>query len=399
MMRLFLNGLAASAGAGLTYFRNVIPELSARGDVQTTVALTPALRSEFGEPANISFLEVSGATAGRRFWQEQTELPELIRRDQADVLVSTGNFALRRSPVPQILLSGNSLYTSRDFYSDLRTRREYRMWLGTRIRGILAKRSVHWADCTVAPSEAFAADLRRWTGENVISIYHGFDHDAFLADEEQVPGEMAAKLSPEPDALRLLFVSHYNYYRNFETLFRALPHLKQRFHNLKIKLFLTCQLQPGANPGTYQTATASRLVRELGVGNEIVELGTTPYRLLHHVYNACDIYVTPAYTETFAHPLVEAMACGRPIVASDLPVHREICGSAGIFFDRFSPEALAEQVSKIAGSPQLARDLSERGLARSREFSWRCHVDQIVALARELLQRAHTVVAGAAAIR
>ncbi len=386
MMRLFLNGLAASAGAGLTYFRNVIPELSARGDVQTTIALSPSLRSEFAKPVNISFVEVSCGAAGQRFWKEQTALPELIRRNRADALVSTGNFALRRSPVPQILLSGNSLYTSNDFYRDLRARREYRMWLGTRIRGVLAKRSVHWADCTVAPSEAFAADLRRWTGGNVISIYHGFDHDAFFADEEQFPGNIAARLSRRENELRLLFVSHYNYYRNFETLFRALPRLKKRLNNRRIKLFLTCQLRPGTNPGSYQTTTASNLVRELGIADDIVELGTTPYRLLHHLYKACDIYVTPAYTETFAHPLVEAMACGRPIVASDLPVHREICGNAGVFFERFSADALAEQVSKIACSPQLASDLGGRGLARSREFSWRRHVDQIVALARDLLQ-------------
>jgi glycosyltransferase involved in cell wall biosynthesis len=386
MMRVFLNGLAASAGAGLTYIRNVVPQFSDRPGIHATVALTPSLRREFGNLANVSFLELESQGAGHRFWREQTILPQLIQRSAADVLISTGNFALRKSPVPQILLSGNSLYTSDDFYRDLRSRREYGMWLGTRMRGTLAKRSVHWADCTVAPSQAFAEDLRRWAGGNIVSIYHGFDHEVFFRDRTLLPAGIAQKLLPQDGVLRLLFVSHYNYYRNFETLFRTLPLLKERLKQRKIRLFLTCQLSSSANPGSYRSAKASNLIRELGIAAEVVELGTVPYNLLHQVYRSCDIYVTAAYAETFAHPLVEAMASRLPIVASHLDVHREICGSAGLYFDRFSPESLAEQVLKIADSPNLARDLGDRGLTRSRDFSWHRHVQQIVSLADNLLE-------------
>ena len=50
MIRLFINGLAASAGGGLTYLRNVIPHLARRADVETTVLLNPAMRREFSPP-------------------------------------------------------------------------------------------------------------------------------------------------------------------------------------------------------------------------------------------------------------------------------------------------------------------------------------------------------------
>src|SRR5208337_5078358 len=126
MIRLFINGLAASAGGGLTYLRNVIPHLARRGDTETTVVLNPAMRAEFGELPNVSLIEdrePSGAT--RRFIREQMVLPRLIRRSGAQVLISAGNFALWRSPVPQILLSRNSLYTSSEFLRDIRARRDY----------------------------------------------------------------------------------------------------------------------------------------------------------------------------------------------------------------------------------------------------------------------------------
>lgn len=385
MIRLFINGLAASAGAGLTYLRNIIPHLARQPDSHTTVLLSAELRSEFREFPNIVFFEANprGGVVGR-FVFEQTKLRELLRSSGAHVLISTGNFALRRSPVPQILLSGNSLYVSPDFYRDIRKRGDYMLWIDTSIKGLFARRSVVWADVTVAPSKAFAEDLRKWTGENVVFVYHGFDRNVFASDSTPLPDFIASQLKESADALRLLFVSHYNYYRNFETLIRALPILRDRLPGKKIKLFLTCQLSSSANPGAYRAKTADSLVNILGVRDSIVELGAVPYRSLHHLYDACHIYVSPAYTETFAHPLVEAMSSGLPVAASDLPVHREICCDAALYFPRFSSQALAERVLEINASPELRERLSRNGTQRARDFSWSGHVESLLVLAREL---------------
>jgi len=385
MMHLFFNCLAASAGSGLTYVRNIVPQLCARPDLRATLALAPRLRDELGNPPNISFIElkIPGGATGRFFW-EQSLLSRRIRESGADVLISAGNFALRRSPVPQILLSGNSLYTSADFYDDLRERRAHRILLDTRTRAFFARRSVRWADCTVAPSRAFADTLRTWTGGKVVSIYHGFDPETFFKDQSPLPAAIRNKLESAGNTLRLVFVSHYNYYRNFETLLRAIPHIRRGLPDRDMQLFLTCKLSGVENSGAFRTTTAAALVRQLGISDQVVELGAIPYHHLQHVIRACNIYVTPAYAETFAHPLVEAMACGLPVVASDLPVHREICGNAAVYFPRFSPQQLAESVIEVARSSELRRKLVECGLKRSRQFSWRNHVDEIISLARSL---------------
>jgi glycosyltransferase involved in cell wall biosynthesis len=387
MIRLFINGLAASAGGGLTYLRNVIPHLARRTDTETTVLLNSAMRREFRELPNISFVENSETFgAFRRFVHEQTALPKLIRRSGAQVLISAGNFALWNSPVPQILLSRNSLYTSGDFLRDVRVRGDYAIWADTLVKGWLARQSVSYADITVAPSEAFALELSQWSGKKVLALHHGFDRDAFTSDRTPLPLAVKAQLGQANDALRLLFVSHYNYYRNFETLFRALPILSSRLAGKKVKLFLTCRLHSSDNPGTYRAELAASLARDLHASGQIVELGTIPYRSLHHLYRACHIYVTPAYAESFAHPLIESMSSGLPVVASDLPVHREICGDAGIYFPRFSPDALAERVLEIQKSPELAGRLAHHGLQRARDFSWSGHVERLVVLAKELLR-------------
>ncbi len=387
MIHLFVDASAASSGSGPTYVRNVAPRLAARTDVRSTVLVSPLLRQEFQNQSNVSFVEFAdeSVSAAARFVRTQRLVPELVRRSGANVLLSAGNMALFRSPVPQILLSGNALYTSREFFRDLEQRGDYRLWLDTKLKGQMAKWSVRVADCTVAPSRAFADEIERWTGVRALVIHHGFDHDLFFRDTEPLPMELKKKLERTSDELRLLFVSHYNYYRNFETLIRAVGMLRKLIHPRHISLFLTCRLQPGANPGSFRPEAAAQLLKELGLGANVVQLGAVPYHLLHYVYRACDLYVTPAYVETFAHPLVEAMAAGLPVVASDLVVHREVCGDAALYFPKFSPELLAETVCRVALSGELSGKLAKRGAERSRHFSWKDHVDQIISAAEGMV--------------
>ncbi len=387
-MHLFINSLAASAGGGLTYIRNVIPHMATTPGLRATVALPAGLREEFRAFADVDFVELK-VSPSRRFWHEQFVLPSLIRKCRAQILLSAGNFALRTSPVPQILLSRNSLYTSKDFYRDLLSRSEYRTWLDSHLRGLIARRSIAWADITVAPSEAFAVELRKWTGSSRIrAIHHGFDRVVFTRDTSPLASDVEQKLKAAEGGLRLLFVSHYNYYRNFETALRALPLLRDRVAGRAVKLLLTCRLAAGENPGAYRPEAAAKLVRDLGVSDMVVELGAIPYRQLHRLYRQADIYLTPAYTETFAHPLVEAMSSRVPVVASDLPVHREICGDAALYFPRFSAEMLADRITEVATSRNLAARLSDAGFARAGAFSWRRHVQELLLLARSLVTSA-----------
>ena len=75
-------------------------------------------------------------------------------------------------------------------------------------------------------------------------------------------------------------------------------------------------------------------------------------------------------------------------MASDIPVHREICQDAGIYFPRFSPEGLAERVLQIQESPEFAAKLSRAGSRRARDFSWDKHVERLVIMAQQLARLA-----------
>jgi glycosyltransferase involved in cell wall biosynthesis len=231
MIHIFVNALAASAGGGLTYVRNVAPLFAEHSQARATLLAEPVLAREFRGVPNLDCVEWRGPSgAASRCWSEQRRLPGLVRASGAGVLLSAGNFALRNSPVPQVLLSRNSLYTSAAFRRDLRSRGEIALWLDHAIKSAAAKWSIRAADRTVAPSEAFAAELRRWSGRPVTAIHHGFDREAFMRDPSPLPAAIQQQLDARCGELKLLFVSHYNYYRNFETLLRALPEIARRLH-------------------------------------------------------------------------------------------------------------------------------------------------------------------------
>jgi glycosyltransferase involved in cell wall biosynthesis len=116
-------------------------------------------------------------------------------------------------------------------------------------------------------------------------------------------------------------------------------------------------------------------------------LGAVEYGSLHRLYRLCDVFVCPSYSESFGHPLVEAMATGTPVIAADLPVHREVCGEAAVYFDVFDEIALAAQCVQVLADQTLNEKLKAGGLARSRQFSWDEHVRQLDALIQRIAPR------------
>src|SRR5579884_928106 len=176
-MHLFINACGATVGGGITYLRNVLPHLASCPDLRVTLLVSGRLGGDVRVPEGIALVQLPDGPFGTpgRFLREQILVPRLIRRCAADVLLSTGNFAVLRSPVPQILLSRNALYVSDDFSRDLIRRCRYAMWVDTNIRACLAKYSVRSATCTVAPSAAFAHELQNWAGRRVRVVHHGFD--------------------------------------------------------------------------------------------------------------------------------------------------------------------------------------------------------------------------------
>jgi glycosyltransferase involved in cell wall biosynthesis len=394
MVTVLLNALASTAGGGVTYLRNMLPKLSAFIDNNRYFVLVPAEHlSEYvgfaSERVSIETVKNGGNLLGRRVW-EQTGLRGYISSRNIDVLVSLGNFALFASPIPQLLFNRNYLYFSQYFEHDLKARGLYSELIKHRLKSLLSRVSVKQADINITPTRAFADRIRKSNGSNdrrFEVLLFGFDLNGFTANQEALAPEQLAKINFSESCYRILYVSHYNYFRNFETLIRAIPIVKQQIMEKEakeIQLILTTDIRRGAVYGGYDSTQAAALIERLGVRPSMAMVGSVPYDRLHQLYRLCDLFVCPSYAESFSHPLVEAMAMGLPVVAANLDVHREVCGEAAVYFDVFDGHQLANRCIDVLTTRWLKEKLRAGGAERIRHFSWDQHIRGLI----ELVERA-----------
>jgi glycosyltransferase involved in cell wall biosynthesis len=117
--------------------------------------------------------------------------------------------------------------------------------------------------------------------------------------------------------------------------------------------------------------TLARVYGEDFVKNDsFVFPGYVPQEFMPAVYNLAELLVFPSYYESFGIPLVEAMACGCPIVASNTGACPEIVGDAGLTRDPGDAEALARAMIDVLGDAAMADRLRQAGLRRAQHFSW-----------------------------
>jgi glycosyltransferase involved in cell wall biosynthesis len=123
------------------------------------------------------------------------------------------------------------------------------------------------------------------------------------------------------------------------------------------------------------TAIEGELARELRVDEHVLDLGRVSDERLIELYNIADVLVFPSYHEGFGWPPLEAMACGTPVVVSESAPLAEVVGSAALTAPADDAAALAERVTRLLDSPELAAALRARGLERAARFSWQRTLD------------------------
>jgi glycosyltransferase involved in cell wall biosynthesis len=95
------------------------------------------------------------------------------------------------------------------------------------------------------------------------------------------------------------------------------------------------------------------------------------------VYRLASVFVFPSLYEGFGLPPLEAMACGTPVITSNVSSLPEVTGDAALLVDPYSAEAIADAMRRVLTDTALRSDLSVRGLARAREFSWARAAQQV----------------------
>ncbi len=160
----------------------------------------------------------------------------------------------------------------------------------------------------------------------------------------------------------LLAVGPSYVHKNFEFLIRAYLKLSDEQRKIFPLLILGGRKQ--------YIKQLKRLIKELGGKNGIHFLGYVPIEELPFFYNAATGLIFPSLFEGFGLPPLEAMACGCPIICSNVSSMPEVCGDAAVYFNPFNLEDLENAIKLIIKEPTIRKDFIERGLIRAKEFSW-----------------------------
>ncbi|MBW4453765.1 MAG: glycosyltransferase family 4 protein [Nostoc indistinguendum CM1-VF10] len=164
-----------------------------------------------------------------------------------------------------------------------------------------------------------------------------------------------------PTSNYFLYIGRQDPYKNIQRLisaFAALPNCKD------YELWLV-----GPTDSRY-TPTLKVEVAELGVTNQVKFLDYVPYSELPKIINQAITLVFPSLWEGFGLPVLEAMACGTPVITSNLSSLPEVAGDAAILINPYNTGEITEAMQAVATDSVLRSHLSSQGITQSQQFSW-----------------------------
>lgn len=151
--------------------------------------------------------------------------------------------------------------------------------------------------------------------------------------------------------------------KNFITLIKAFDHIKQKNTAFDYKLVIVGR--------TGWKSEAVYLEREKSPYREdILFTGRVPDDDLVQIYNQAELFVYPSLFEGFGLPILEAMSCGLPVIASDTSSLKEVTGGAGVLVSPDNDTELQNQILNILGNKEIKEKLKEKSLIQAKKFSW-----------------------------
>ena len=165
--------------------------------------------------------------------------------------------------------------------------------------------------------------------------------------------------------------------KNIEGLIRAYASLPIELRQ-NLQLAIVCSIQP------QDRSRLETLAKDHGLAsNEMILTGYVPEEDLIALYNLCKVFIFPSWHEGFGLPALEAMACGRAVIAANTSSLPEVVGYPDALFDPFDDASIADKLSQVLTDEDFRHSLEQHGIEQAKQFSWdTCAEIAIAALER-----------------
>lgn len=175
----------------------------------------------------------------------------------------------------------------------------------------------------------------------------------------------------QPGFPYILYVGNLKPHKNFKKLLMAFA-ISNLFHDVKL-------VATG-----YPDKNTISLIKKLNINNSVYFAGVISDEMLSSYYRGAVALAFPSLYEGFGLPALEAMACGTPVVTSNVTALPEVVGDAAVLVDPYDVDSIAEGIRRVVEDSALRETLRRKGLERARQFSW----DRTAELTWKVLQEA-----------
>ena len=194
----------------------------------------------------------------------------------------------------------------------------------------------------------------------------------------------------KPEDRMILFVGRIEPLKGVDTLINAMCCLQLKDATRPVHLAIIGG-DPSASPEqmTAEMARLQKMCNDLGLGQTVVFLGKRDQATLPYYYSAAEVLVMPSHYESFGMVALEAMACGTPVIASEVGGLAYLVrdGETGFTIPAEEPETLCDKLSWLLNDPGLHQRMSEQAAAYARDYAWDKIAAQIVEVYNSLTER------------
>lgn len=359
-MRIGINALyliPGKVGGSEIYVRNLVKWLPRAGRGNEFVVYanreSAGVFEEVPGVVKVERCSVSASNRPARILYEQAVLPLLAAKDRLDAMLSAGMTGPFVCPVPSFTM----IYDLQHVNQPQNFGRLYLLFLRSIIY-MSAKRS----DAVLTLSEKSKRDILKhynMAPGRVDVTYLASDRASFSKKSAEETARVRKKYSLP--ASFVLYIASSLPHKNYERLLEAFKTVKGRHRDIRLVLI-------GARD--YGHGVIRSKIEELGLAEDVVFLGWLPFEDIPSIYSAASLFVFPSLHEGFGIPVLEAMACGVPVVCSRIEPLDEVAGSAARLVDPLDSSSIAQGMLDVLEGRELRERLVSDGLARSAVFSW-----------------------------
>jgi len=220
-----------------------------------------------------------------------------------------------------------------------------------------------YIDVFIAPSEFTAEEESSKLGFKPIVIHHGVDTTLF---NTSISRSIAREYFKMPiKAKVVLWNDRISPEKDLETFLKSIPLIEREVSNVYFYIKMR------AKNKEYFMEIKDLLKSVKRKNNVRIHIGWVAHEELPYLYRSADVFVRTSLYENFGLGFVEAMACGTPVVASNIPIASEVLNGVGLLFDPRDPEELADRVITLLNDDTLRGELSQAGIKRVKQnFTW-----------------------------